>query len=387
MPNMSMPLPLELLQQIDYSKIEKELFVSDAAILEEQSGIPSQFIWPEHEKPCLNCPELAILPIDLGSFLSRDPQAVQKASELVNEACRKHGFFQVLNHGVDLQLIDKAHEYMDMFFGLPLSKKQRVQRKSGERYGYASSFTSRFSSRLPWKETLTLHFSAENQSKSVKKYFSDTTGDDFKQFGNVFQEYCEAMNSLALEIMELLGTCLGVGREYCSDFFKETDCSMLRLSYYPRCQRPDLTLGTASHCDPTSLTILHQDDVGGLQVFMDKKWHSVRPDPSAFVVNIGDTFMALSNGVYKSCLHRAVVNKERARKSVAFFLSPKMDKVVKPPNKLLDSGSSRRYPDFTYSTMEEFLHKHYTAPDMKTLHVFTTWLQHQNHSEGTNSEI
>ena len=106
----------------------------------------------------------------------------------------------------------------------------------------------------------------------------------------VYQEYCEAMNTLSLGIMEILGESLGVGNEYFRDFFEGND-SIMRLNYYPPCQKPELTLGTGPHCDPTSLTILHQDHVSGLQVFVDEKWHSVTPDPEAFVVIIGDTFM------------------------------------------------------------------------------------------------
>lgn len=109
----------------------------------------------------------------------------------------------------------------------------------------------------------------------------------------VYQEYCEAMNTLALKIMELLGFSLGAGREYFKEFFKGND-SIMRLNNYPPCQQPHLTLGTGPHCDPTSLTILHQDEVGGLQVLVDEKWHFIRPDPQAFVVNIGDTFMVRS---------------------------------------------------------------------------------------------
>lgn len=109
----------------------------------------------------------------------------------------------------------------------------------------------------------------------------------------VYQEYCEAMSSLSLVIMELLGISLGVGRNHFRETFENSD-SIMRLNYYPPCQKPDLTLGTGPHCDPTSLTILHQDDVSGLQVFVDKKWHSVKPMPDAFVVNIGDTFMVIT---------------------------------------------------------------------------------------------
>lgn len=106
----------------------------------------------------------------------------------------------------------------------------------------------------------------------------------------VYREYCEAMCKLSLGIMELLGMSLGVGRRHFKEFFQGND-SIMRLNYYPPCQRPDLALGTGPHCDPTSLTILHQDQVGGLQVFVDGKWHSISPNPNAFVVNIGDTFM------------------------------------------------------------------------------------------------
>lgn len=90
--------------------------------------------------------------------------------------------------------------------------------------------------------------------------------------------------------MELLGISLGVRRGHFRDFFEENK-SIMRLNYYPPCQKPDLTLGTGPHCDPTSLTILHQDTVGGLEVFVDNEWRSIRPNFNAFVVNLGDTFM------------------------------------------------------------------------------------------------
>jgi len=150
----------------------------------------------------------------------------------------------------------------------------------------------------------------------------------------------------------------------------------MRLNYYPPCQKPDLTLGTGPHCDPTSLTILHQDTVGGLEVFVDDEWRSISPNYSAFVVNIGDTFMALSNGRYKSCLHRAVVNNKTPRKSLAFFLCPKKDKVVSPPSELVDNKNPRVYPDFTWPMLLEFTQKHYRA-DMNTLEAFSNWLQHK----------
>ena len=79
---------------------------------------------------------------------------------------------------------------------------------------------------------------------------------------------------------------------------------------------------------------------------------------------------ALSNGRYKSCLHRAVVNQRQERRSLAFFLCPREDRVVRPP---ASSATPRQYPDFTWADLARFTQRHYRA-DAGTLDAFARWL-------------
>ncbi|KAK4718405.1 hypothetical protein R3W88_016743 [Solanum pinnatisectum] len=179
-----MAIDCMVMPMIQTSSDEKKPLIFDSSVLKHESNIPRQFIWPDHEKPSGGVPELDVPLIDLGAFLSGDPIAAKRESRLVDEACKNHGFFLVANHGVDTNLISLAHRYMDMFFELPLSNKQKIQRKRGDLCGYASSFTERFSSKLPWKETLSFPYSTlQGSSHMVDQYFLKTMGEDFNHIG------------------------------------------------------------------------------------------------------------------------------------------------------------------------------------------------------------
>ncbi|XP_059280391.1 gibberellin 20 oxidase 2-like [Lycium ferocissimum] len=337
----------------------------------QQTNIPKEFIYPKEELIQAQ-EELNELVIDLrGIFTGNNSVATQHVAMLVKTACLNHGFFQVINHGVDSQLINMAHAHVNDFFKLPLGVKLKVQKQHGSLWGYSSAHAERFNSRLPWKETLSFNFhenSGSNQSVVVD-FFESGFGKEFEQMGLVFERYCKEMKRLGLVIMEILGISLGVEKSYYKEFFRDAN-SIMRCNFYPTCQDPDLALGTAPHCDPNSLTILHQDQVGGLEVFVDSKWKSVRPRPDALVINIGDTFTALSNGLYKSCVHRAIVNRQLDRISLAFFFCPREDKIIVPPQDLV--SGPRMYPDFTWFDLLNFTQNHYRA-DQATLQNFTLW--------------
>ncbi|TYK18655.1 gibberellin 20 oxidase 3 [Cucumis melo var. makuwa] len=337
--------------------------------------VPSKFIWPKGDI-VEAYGKLSEPYVDLEGFLKGDKKATLEASKLVRKACLEHGFFQVTNHGVDQNLLATALLEMGPIFNLPFNVKTRAsQSHPAKMWGFSTAHSNRFSSKLPWKETFSFgfdHCNSFNNEPSVVDFFSSALGKEFKEIGVIYEKYCEAMRDLSLALTELLGISLGLERSHFRMFF-EDGSSIMRLNSYPICEQGGVALGTGPHCDPTALTILHQDQVGGLEVFANNLWHSVPPSPNALVVNIGDLLMAQCNGEYKSCVHRAVVNQHKKRRSLAFFLCPRKDKVVRPPEKLISDDESRKYPDFSWSELLEFTQKHYRA-DAATLQNFTKWV-------------
>ncbi|KAL9230416.1 hypothetical protein vseg_005770 [Gypsophila vaccaria] len=337
----------------------------------KRPNVPKSFIWTDGDVGPLKKDKLDAPVIDLSGFTTRDESATRKAVELIKEACLNHGFFQVVNHGIDKKLLDEAYKSVGHFFKRPTSEKAHALKKKGDVWGLAIAHSDRFTSNMPWKETFSFPYHAKGSDNIVTDYFTSTMGLNFEQTGRVYQKYCREMHRLSMVILELLAISLGVEGDFFTNFY-EDERSIMRMNYYPPCAEPNLVLGTGPHCDPTSLTVLYQDHVGGLEVFVDDKWQSIEPRPDALVINIGDTIMAMTNGMYKSVLHRAVVSGNVERVSMAFFLCPREDKVVRPPAKLIEN-EPRNYPDFTWSDVINFTQNHYRV-DTNTLKSLTKWI-------------
>lgn len=139
-------------------------------------------MWPK-EDLVEACEELNEPLVDLEGFLKGDKVGTQEAARSIREACLKHGFFQVINHGVDSRILRAAYDQTEKFFQLPPDVKSRAEKIPGALCGYAHAHTDRFSSKLPWKETLSFDFHENSQEPVVVNYFRSTFGEDFEQTG------------------------------------------------------------------------------------------------------------------------------------------------------------------------------------------------------------
>lgn len=269
----------------------------------------------------------------------------ERYDEIVKEvlyASENWGFFQVVNHGIPLEVLDNMLHGNQMFHEQDTETKQEFySRDLSRQVLYTSNFDLYQSRTASWRDTLTISTtkSGHLDPEALPKICKDA-----------IQDYTNHVLKLGDILLELLSVALGLR----PDYLKETECSKgwnLINHYYPACPDPGLALGARKHCDPSFLTIILQDQIGGLQFLHENQWVDVQPIPGAFVVNIGDILQILTNDKLKSVKHRVTANHVGPRISVLFFLSGVVSspKLYRPIEELFSDENPPIYSEFTIS--------------------------------------
>ncbi|KAJ0078025.1 hypothetical protein Patl1_37161 [Pistacia atlantica] len=143
---------------------------------------------------------------------------------------------------------------------------------------------------------------------------------------------------MARELLKGISESLGLEASYIDKTLNlNSGLQLLIANLYPPCPQPDLAMGLPPHSDHGLLTLLTQNGIGGLQLQHNSKWVNVDAPPNSFLVNTGDHIEILSNGKYKSVVHRAIVNNKSTRISLAIANGPSLDTVVCPAQELIDN--------------------------------------------------
>ncbi|KAF8049353.1 hypothetical protein N665_2233s0012 [Sinapis alba] len=266
-----------------------------------------------------------------------------KLAEAVCDAAERWGFFQVINHGVPMDVLDNVKAATHRFFNLPVEEKSKFTKENSlsRNVRFGTSFSPRAEKALEWKDYLSLFFVSEDEAE---QYWPNVCK-------NETLEYMNKSKTMVRKLLEYLAKNLNVKE---LDETKESlfmGSIRINLNYYPICPNPDLTVGVGRHSDVSSLTILLQDQIGGLHVrsLTSGNWVHVPPVPGSFVVNIGDAMQILSNGRYKSVEHRVLANGSNNRISVPIFVNPKPESVIGPLPEVIANGEEPVYRDVVYS--------------------------------------
>ncbi|PIA60409.1 hypothetical protein AQUCO_00300125v1 [Aquilegia coerulea] len=293
-------------------------------VRKDPSCIPERYIIKNHDdRPKIAPVALDVPVVDL-SLLSEGNEEELKRLDL---ACTDWGFFQVINHGVAQEVLQRMKNTISSFFELPFEEKYKYAVMSPNVYGQAQSFVVTEEQKLDWADALLLKTDASYLEKL--EYWPPGLKD-------AIETYSGEVNAVAKRLLCAISLTMGMDKESLQDMHKDA-LESLRVNYYPTCCMPHLVLGASPHSDVSSITILTQDDdITGLQIRHGEGWVSVKPIPNALVVNIGDVIEIWSNGKYKSIEHRAVTNKYKPRISVASFIMPSLDVELEPLDHMVD---------------------------------------------------
>ncbi|XP_010529961.1 PREDICTED: leucoanthocyanidin dioxygenase [Tarenaya hassleriana] len=303
--------------------------------------IPPQYIQPPELRPkLLKAEDVARIPtVDLSS-------SFESAREAIGSACHRWGAFYVVNHGVPIQLLNQMRSLgLSFFRDCPVEEKLRYACDStsaaSEGYGRRMLLGSKNNDVLDWRDYFDHHTFPLSRRDPSRWPLNPPS------YRQVVTEFSEEMKALAQKLLELISESLGLPSSCIGDAVGEI-YQNITVSYYPPCPQPELTLGLQSHSDMGAITLLIQDDVGGLELFKDGHWLTVTPMSDAVLVLLADQTEIITNGTYKSAQHRAITNGNRARLSVATFHDPSKTAKISPTPQLISEGLPARYREIVY---------------------------------------
>ncbi|XP_061374538.1 1-aminocyclopropane-1-carboxylate oxidase homolog 12-like [Gastrolobium bilobum] len=289
--------------------------------------------------------KLNIPVIDLGDLLA-DTSSRNKIIERVKYACEKWGFFQVVNHGVPSSVLDGMLDGVCRFHEQDTEvKKEFYTRDLTKKVYYITNFDLYASPAATWRDTLSFIMAPQPPNP-------EELPDVCRDITNRYSNYVKGLGTI---LFELLSEALGLNPSYLKDIYCAEGLFILG-HYYPPCPEPELTMGTNGHSDSSFLTVLLQDQLGGLQVLHENQWVDVTPIPGALVINIGDLMQLITNDKFISVHHRVLAQKLGPRVSVASFfrqrLQPETSRLYGPISELLTKENPSVYKEIT---IQDFL--------------------------------
>ncbi|EOY24271.1 2-oxoglutarate and Fe(II)-dependent oxygenase superfamily protein isoform 2 [Theobroma cacao] len=246
------------------------------------------------------------------------------------KACMDHGFFYLVNHEVEEELLKEVFEQSSKFFSLPVEEKMKLAKKNHRGYTapYAEKLDTSLNTKGDSKESFYIGPLADNLNQWPLE-------EDLPSWRSTMETYHKKVLCAGTRLISLIALALKLDE----DFFEKVGAlneplAFSRMLHYPGDldSSSEEIYGASAHSDYGMITLLVTDGVPGLQVCREKSkkpqvWEDVPSMNGAFIVNIGDMMERWTNCLFRSTLHR-VLPPGQERYSVAFFINPNKDCIV-----------------------------------------------------------
>lgn len=275
-------------------------------------------------------------------------QEEEKLAAQIFDVCKEIGFFYVIDHGIDPETIRGAFQQAKELFNS--DEKFALPYVTEANRGYISQDREVLSKKghHDLKEAFNIGNVVEDPAWKHKNKWPST----LPRFRPVFDDFFLRCHNLSRRILRLFTYGLKVDRDF-FDRSHHNNPSTMRLLHYPVVPNvvevKDNQLRAGVHTDFGTMTLLFQDNNGGLEVLPrgSDEWISAKPIENAIVVNIGDLMMRWTNDVFKSTPHRVVVGSNKDRYSIAFFNQPKAETVVSCLPSCATEDNPKKYEDIS----------------------------------------
>ncbi len=277
-----------------------------------------------------------------------NPSATE--SSAVDKACRDHGFFLLAGHGLD-DLIDRTFAEGTRFFGVDRATKESIRRSADNPLGYNDRELTK--QVRDHKEVFDFTDPERDAAHNRNRWPEGLPG-----YQDTLTEFFEAFSTLAGQTVALVHHTLGLNDAVAAKHLGSRRSSAVRLNHYnigdpvPEAERGELAsladVALGHHTDPGVLTLLLQDNVGGLQAqSATDGWIDVEPEPGTIVVNLGDVMQAWTNDRYRAAIHRVQPMTTSTRMSIPYFFNPAPSLLVEPIPELVET--TNRYRPFVWA--------------------------------------
>ena len=275
--------------------------------------------------------------IEVGPLLGGGSAADRGAvAEEIQAACRERGFFYVTGHGMPPDLLDQLAEASAEFFARPLADKLEIAMERGGRAwrGYFPVGAELTSGQPDLKEGLYFGTELPDADPRVRAglplHGRNLFPRQVPRLRPLVLSYLDALTSAGQAVLAGVALSLGLDAGYFAGGCTADPTILFRIFHYPPSPPQNPGWGVGEHSDYGLLTLLAQDDSGGLQIAVPEGWIDAPPIPGTLVCNIGDMLDRMTGGWYRSTPHRVRNLSGHGRLSFPFFLDPGFSAEVPP---------------------------------------------------------